>query len=63
VAGHGHCDIDVSRLAFIDASGMRLIAQEASTSTVCLLGARRIVRRSWETSGYAELAPAVKFLD
>jgi anti-anti-sigma factor len=62
-AGDEGCDIEISGLEFIDASGMRVIAAEASTSTICLLGARPIIRRSWKVSGFADQVPAVKFVD
>lgn len=62
-ASCGECDLDISGLEFIDASAMGVIARGASRSTICLFGARSIVRRSWKVSGYADEVPAVKFVD
>lgn len=62
-ASCGKCDLDVSGLEFMDASGMRVMAQEASGLTIRLSGARGIVRRSWQVSGFANETPTLQFAD
>jgi hypothetical protein len=62
-ATRGERDIDVSDLLFIDTSGMRAMAREALGSPIRLSGARSIVRRSWQVSGFAEDVPTLEFLD
>ncbi len=54
--------IDISELRFIDASGLREIAEVAASGSLELRGARPLVRRSWAISGYADHVPAVQLV-
>jgi anti-anti-sigma factor len=56
------CVVDISEVEFIDAAGLRAIAQMASEGPIRLVGARPIVRRSWAVSRFGEEAPAVQLV-
>lgn len=60
-ASEGACVVDVSTLAFIDVAGLRAVAVAGlgADRTITLVGARPMVRRSWQLAGFATSAPAV----
>lgn len=54
------CMVDISEVEFIDAGGLRAIANTAARGPLELRGARRIVRRSWSVGRFADQAPTVR---
>jgi ABC-type transporter Mla MlaB component len=58
----GECVIDVSRLSFVDVSGMRILAaaSRSADSGIRLNGASQGLRRLWDLCGFAQAAPLVR---
>ena len=58
----GPCTIDASGLDFLDIPAMRQLAQTAQRlrTSVRLTGARPVVRRGWQSAGFAAIAPLVE---
>jgi anti-anti-sigma factor len=64
VTARPRCEIDVTGLEFIDVGGMATLADAArrSHTHMRLLGASRVLRRSWQLAGFDESAPTVELV-